>query len=194
MKTLLAVLVALALPAAAVAKEPTKVTACGAGGCESSRNQAIILPLTGGPPAQPPDSTAPGYRVQVSMRVEEDGVDKEVDTFATWFVPSLRAIRNADGYWMKMTPAAHAALMKLVGDLEPFAASHIPAGGRSPSDPPPAPGGALPPRTYKVAPARRPEPAGGGDGDGTPWWLIAGAVAGLAALGAGFARYRTAVS
>jgi hypothetical protein len=188
MKTLpLAVLVALALPATAIAKEPVKVTVCGAQGCNDSKDGQTIMALAegGNPTGGAPSVAAPGYKVRVTFK--EGG--RQVGTFAVWHVPSLRLIRSEDGVWMEMKAAGLAALRQVAGDLHPFPAGAIPTAS-------PSPGGALPPHTYKVADTPKAAPAaetGGGSG-GTPWWLIAGIVAALAALGAGAMRLRHAPS
>jgi hypothetical protein len=189
MKRLLAVLTALALPAGAIAKEPVKAQVCGAGGCVTSQDKQAIFPLVqGGPPAPgPPAHGAPGYRVRITIG-GEPGMH---DTYAEWIVPSLGLIRGSQGDWMTLPAATLAALRKVAPGVRPFPAGRVPLTGH-----PQTTGGALPPQTYKVADTPKATPAAesaGGDG-GTPWWLIGGIVAALAALGAGAARLRTAHS
>jgi hypothetical protein len=164
MKRLLAVAIALALPAGAIAKEPVAAKVCGADGCTVSKDKEVIVPLLeGGPPTgKAPDAGAPSYKVVITIA---EG-NRRIDTFATWHVPSLRLIRNADGVWMPMPAAAYAALRTITRDLQPYPAERL------------------------GLPVPVPKPTSGVEaGDDVPWWLLTGAAAMLAALGAGLFRH-----
>ena len=149
------VLVALALPAEALAKEPVKATVCGADGCATSEDKDAILPLVeGGPPAAtPPTAGAPAYRVRLTIAVDagRGGGRRETDTFATWMVPTLGLIRGSEGTWMTLPAATLAALRRVAGDIRPFPAARLPLGGSGDNGASPSPTVAPPP---KAVPAR----------------------------------------
>src|SRR3954454_12112791 len=138
-----AVLAALALPAAALAKEPVRATVWGADGCVTTKDRAAMLPLMeGGPPAAGPEAGAPAYRVRLAIAAEDGG---RPPAFTTWISPALSLMRGSDGAWLTLPHTTLAALRRLAGDLRPFPAAR---------PPPPARGGAPPPRG-----APRPAPA-----------------------------------
>jgi hypothetical protein len=176
----LTVFAALALPAAALAKEPVKATVCGANGCASSEDKDAILPLVeGGPPATtPPTAGAPAYRVRLTISVDDgSGAQRGMtDTFTNWMSPKLRLVRGSEGTWMTMPASTLAALRHIARGIQPFPAARLPLGGR----PAGADGGALAPQTYAPALERMPAPP---PPAGTDWALIGGIAGGvLAAL------------
>jgi hypothetical protein len=184
---------ALALPTAALAKEPVKATVCGANGCASSEDKNAILPLVeGGPPASKlPKAGAPAYRVRLTISVDDRSraQRRKTDTFTNWMSPTLRLVRGSEGTWMTMPATTLAALRHVAREIRPFPAARLPLSGRLPE----AEGGALPPQTYAPALERTPAPA---SSPGTDWALIGGIVGGMiaalaAAAGAVVHRRRT---
>ena len=117
-----AVLAALALPASATAKEITKVTICGQGGCRSTddRDRLATLPV-GGTPTDPPRA-APFYRVTVHMR------ENRPTSFRMYFLPHPGLLRESavHGSWTRPSASQAAALASLAGGLKPFAATQLP--------------------------------------------------------------------
>jgi hypothetical protein len=170
----------LALPAAALAKEPVKATVCGANGCASSEDRAAILPLVeGGPPAStPPASGAPAYRVRVTIAFH-DGVGtgrRATDTFTNWMSPTVGLVRGSNGTWLTMPAATLAALRRIARGIRPFPAARLPLG---------------PSQTHAPAPAPTPAPATAAGIDGTlVGAIVVGALVALACAGVGVARRR----
>jgi hypothetical protein len=173
--------VALGVPAAALAKEPVKVTVCGASGCASSQDKDAILPLVeGGPPTtQPPKAGAPAYRVRLTISLDDGSAAQhgKTDTFTNWMSPTLRLVRGSEGTWMRMTAPTLAALRDIAREIRPFPAARVPLGGRRAG----TGGDPLPPHTYAPALERTPAPSADSD-----WAVIGGIAAGaFAALAAG---------
>jgi hypothetical protein len=137
---LAAALAALPLPASAAAKEITKVTICGQGGCHSTddRTQLATLPV-GGTPSDPPRA-APFYRVTVHMRSDRPR------SFRMYFVPRAGLLRESavHGSWTRPSRAQAAALASLARGLTPFAASGLAYGRPSASPVPASHGGGFP--------------------------------------------------
>jgi hypothetical protein len=164
---LIATAAVLVTPAAAAAKEISKVRVCGVDGCATTRDQSVIAGLTdGGPPTVPPAMR--GGVISLRSTVQEG--DDVVAHFTSWWVPELRMLVTEDGTWMRVPPAAEAALAKIGGGFEPFPASTI---GLS----------AAPTPAAKQPPAA-------GDGGGLDWWPIALGAAALAAVAALLVRRR----
>jgi hypothetical protein len=148
-----AVLATLGLPASAAAKEITKVTICGQGGCHSTedRDRLAALPV-GGTPTDPPRA-APFYRVTVHMR------EQRAASFGMYFLPGPGLLREraVHGSWMRASAPRAAALASLARGLKPFAATQLP---------------------YSRIPAPSPSPATP-DGSGFPWPIVLAALLGL---------------
>src|SRR5215207_3336041 len=114
MRHLLPIVLLLCLAAAAPAdaKEVLSAKVCGANGCESSRDRALIAALgEGGDPVDPPKAAAPFFRVRLTIG-EANG--KVMDRFWTHFMPKGELIRGSDGTWMPATDAYTGALKKIV--------------------------------------------------------------------------------
>jgi MYXO-CTERM domain-containing protein len=175
----LTALLALALPAEALAKEPVKVTVCGSNGCASSTDKDAILPLVeGGPPAPKlPSAGAPAYRLRITISVDDGSSAQrpKTDTFTNWMSPTLRLVRGSEGTWMTMPSTTLDALRRVARDIRPFPAPRLPLSGRTPG----TADGALPPQTYAPALERSTATASSG---GTDWPLVAAITGGLAAL------------
>jgi hypothetical protein len=157
----LALLIALAAlvaaPSSASAKEIVKVKVCGADGCVTTHDAAIISGLTdGGPPIVPPPMQ--GGVIRLRSAISEGGRIRA--HFTSWWAPSLRALIAEDGTWMRLPDRSAAAIDRAAAGFAPFPAETIGLTAR-----PPAPKPAAPP-----AP---------GD-DGFDWLLILLPAAGLA--------------
>ena len=114
MRHLLPIVLLLCLAAAAPAdaKEVLSAKVCGANGCESSRDRALIAALgEGGDPVDPPKAAAPFFRVRLTIG-EANG--KVMDRFWTHFLPKGELIRGSDGTWMPAGDAYTDALKKIV--------------------------------------------------------------------------------
>jgi hypothetical protein len=146
-----AVLAALGLPASAAAKEITKVTICGQGGCHSTddRDRLATLPV-GGTPTDPPRA-APFYRVTVHMR------ESRPMSFRMYFLPHPGLLRESavHGSWTRPSARQAAALASLARGLKPFGATQLP---------------------YSLPPLATPAPSEGG---GFPWPIVLAAVLGI---------------
>lgn len=159
-----AMVAALGLPASAAAKEVTKVTVCGEGGCRSTddRDRLATLPV-GGTPTDPP-TAAPFYRVRVQMRA-----DRPV-SFSMYFLPrpGLLRERAVHGSWMRPEPAQVAALAALARGLTPFPAAKLPY-SRLPL-----------PNASPVPIATRPSEPAASRGGAFPWPILVAALLGVA--------------
>ena len=152
----------------ALAKEITKVTACGADDCITTRDPAILQGLTyGGPPAAGPTTAHPVIRLRATISVSGQGA---VDHFTSWWVPASRLLGTEDGTWMSLAPRAERALQRLARGLTALPASSMPA-ATTPSSPPRAPA-AQPASHSKLG------------------WLLAGALAALATAAVAAFRHR----
>ena len=113
----------LALPSPAGAKDVSKVTICGQGGCHSTtdRDRLVTLPV-GGTPVDPP-TAARFYRVTVHMGAGRPS------SFRMYFLPSPGLLREqtARGSWMRSAPAQAAALAALARGLTPLPAAKLPS-------------------------------------------------------------------
>jgi hypothetical protein len=119
-----AVLAALVLPASAAAKEITKVTICGQGGCHSTddADRLAALPV-GGTPTDPPRA-APFYRVTVHMR------ENRAMSFRMYFLPrpGLDATFDAPGRRPRVARTRPQALPRHEAAVQPHAAPERHAG------------------------------------------------------------------
>ena len=120
----MALLLCLMVAAPAEAKEVLSATVCGANGCESSRDRALIAGLAeGGDPVDPPKTAAPFFRVRLTIG-EENG--KVMDRFWTHFMPKGELIRGSDGTWMPAGDAYTGALKKIVNpSMQAYPASGL---------------------------------------------------------------------
>jgi hypothetical protein len=120
----MALLVCLTVAAPAEAKEVLSAKVCGANGCETSRDRALIAGLAeGGDPVDPPKAAAPFFRVRLTIG-EENG--KVMDRFWTHFMPKGELIRGSDGTWMPAGEAYTGALKKIVNpSMEAYPASWL---------------------------------------------------------------------
>src|SRR5687767_14230205 len=153
----MALLLCLTVAAPAEAKEVLSAKVCGANGCESSRDRALIAGLAeGGDPVEPPQAAAPFFRVRLTIG-EENG--KVIDRFWTHFMPKGELIRGSDGTWMPADDAYTGALKMIVNpSMQAYPAAGLAtllardrpeptfqaqvSSGIEPSQPPPAPDGA----------------------------------------------------
>ncbi len=124
----LAAAAALALPAAATAKEMTAVETCGVDGCRTVRDRDVLSRLeqsagesdVRGAPARP----APFYVVRVTV----DGGDQRV-TWENFYVPSARTMRGMDernrALWRRVPEGERAILDSLAAGVTPFPAPEV---------------------------------------------------------------------
>jgi hypothetical protein len=147
----------LVAPAAASAKEITKVRACGVDSCVTTRDPAILAGLMDGGPPQAPPAMRGGV---ISLRSSISEGDETVAHFTSWWVPELHMLVAEDGTWMRLPALAQRRIRSITGEFRPFPASKIGLATPTP------------------APAR---PAPASDGGGGPAWLLI--VLGAAALG-----------
>ena len=126
MRHLVPIVLLLCLTAAAPAEAKTVLSAkvCGANGCETSRDRALIAGLAeGGDPVDPPNAAAPFFRVRLTVG-EANG--KVMDRFWTQFVPKGELIRGSDGTWLPATDAYTDALKKIVNpSMEAYPAAAL---------------------------------------------------------------------
>ena len=117
-------LLCLMVAAPAEAKEVLSAKVCGANGCETSRDRALIAGLAeGGDPVDPPKAAAPFFRVRLTIG-EENG--KVMDRFWTHFMPKGELIRGSDGTWAPAGDAYTGALKKIVNpSMEAYPASGL---------------------------------------------------------------------
>ena len=186
--SLVGVAVALAVPAAAAAKEVERAAVCGADGCERIEVGGDARTLMGGgsvtdPPAQP----AAFYRLRFAIG---DGTGEVFGRVRLVYVPSGGKIQFDDGTWMRLVPATEKAMQRAVAGLEPFPAralriTRAPANRVQGGAPAPA-GGPDAVTSPASTAATAPDPASGPvatDQGGVPAWLVAlAAAAGVAAL------------
>jgi hypothetical protein len=160
----------LALPAGAVAKEPTAMTICGSSGCRQLERSELswrLLPL--GQRSTPRSEQLAGwYRARIGIGDT---------TLTTIVMPSSGYLRNGannDDHgpegWFRMRPTTARAYARATSGLRPFAAAALPLGDRSAEG---SEGGARTTavsRTVTAAPAALSEES---DSGGTPWAPIA---------------------
>jgi hypothetical protein len=166
----------LTTAAPAEAKTVLSATVCGANGCETSRDRALIAGLAeGGDPVNPPKAPAPFFRVRLTVG-ERNG--KVMDRFWTHFMPKGELIRGSDGTWMPAGDAYTDALKKIVNpSMEAYPASALAelVAGDQPVPSPQAP------RSSVVEGPQAPKAA---DGGGIAWATIGLVVAGALAVAA----------
>jgi hypothetical protein len=125
----------LVAPAAASAKEITKVRACGTDGCITTTDAAILRGLTnGGPPTVPP----PMRGGVISLRSSVSDGSKTVAHFTSWWAPSLRLLVAEDGTWMALPAPSLAAMQRVTAGLKPQPASTIGLSTPTPAAAPPS--------------------------------------------------------
>jgi hypothetical protein len=125
MRHLVPVVLLLCLAAApAEAKTVLSAEVCGANGCETSRDRALIAGLAeGGDPVDPPKAAAPFFRVRLTVG---EGNGKVMDRFWTHFMPKGELIRGSDGTWMPASYAYTDALKKIVNpSMEAYPAAAL---------------------------------------------------------------------
>jgi hypothetical protein len=159
---------ALGPAAAASAKEISKVTVCGTGGCHDVTDQATMAVTDGGPPTAWPDERSPFYQVKISV-TGEDG--ETVPGWTFLWVPAAQKVKFEDETWGNPPSTTIDELTALTRKIEPLPASKLvlPA--------PAKPAEVLSPADDGPPPAR--------DSDGLPtvvWALIVAGGIGLAAL------------
>jgi LPXTG-motif cell wall-anchored protein len=134
--TLIVVLATLVVVPAAAAKQITKVTACGDGGCVTTTDPAILTGLmNGGPPTVPSHTGAPAVRLTATISERPGG--KAIARVHNQWVPSLGLLVAEDGTWMKL-PADAARALDALGvqpsaGPRPAAAPPAPADGGAPT-------------------------------------------------------------
>src|SRR4051812_17079210 len=163
-------LVPLATPAAAGAKEVTGATLCGADGCRTTHDREGAAAVSdAGALAGPPDHAAPYYTVRLTVTHEGE----DVGSWSVRWAPALGVVRSTGAddqtIWFEPTPAAAALLRRLGEGLRPF-----PAAGLEPLRDAPAQEPAT--SDSAAAPAGPGGPAGSdGGGDAAAWALGSGA-------------------
>jgi hypothetical protein len=164
-----AVLAALAVVPAAVAKEVTSVQACGADGCVTSRDPALLQGLTnGGGPGQPPRH--PAGAVRLRSRVSEPG-GKVIARYDVWWVPGTRRIVAEDGGWLTLPRDVVAVVQRVTRGLHPYGPQRLGASFAGTS-------------AHAAAPPPTRPAAAGDDADGGIDWLLVGGLCALAAVAA----------
>ena len=164
--------VALGPAATASAKEISKVTVCGADGCQDKTDQATMAVTDGGPPTAWPDDKTPFYRVKISVKGPEG---EHVPGWSFVWVPAAQVIKQEDGTWSNPPSTTVDELNALTRKIEPLPASKL----------------ALPEPVEPaeiVAPAQAPA-SPGDDGLPTAVWvfIVVGALGLAAALARGAA-------
>jgi hypothetical protein len=158
--------VALGPAATASAKEISKVSVCGADGCQDKTDQATMAITDGGPPTGWPDAKTPFYRVKISVK-GEDG--QTVPGWTFLWVPAAQKVKFEDGTWGNPPSTTMDELDKLTRGIDPLPAARL----KLPAPAQPA---------EIVAPAPAP-PADDGHGLPTVIWvfIVAGGL-GIAAV------------
>jgi hypothetical protein len=112
-----ALLVVLAVPAPAVAKEITNVAMCGPDGCKNFGNPSQLngWPMDGGPTGEMP---GPAAFYELKYTVDAEG---ESSTWSQWYVPSAGMVASRDEqagiYWMQFDNPVLTAAAK---EIKPF--------------------------------------------------------------------------
>ena len=174
----LSLLVVLALAVPAGAKEPTKLTVCGATDCRSVFDRSILRPLVDtGPPTDPPRHAVGWYRATVFI-----GGDGGHGQWHTVIVPSLGLIRTANvsgsggAYlWAPMTPEGRRVYRELTSTLAPMPATAL----RGLDSAPPS---------ARIAEVLAPP---GARDEAVAWPWIVGAAVAVVALASGLAQVRS---
>jgi hypothetical protein len=121
----------LAAPAAAPAKEITKVSVCGTSGhCttyDRSDFKSLMFFAEDAGPTDPPATAAPWYRVHFTVDEREHGGG--YDSWTVAYVPSADSLRVRDeggGFtWVALNPRTATALKRAVYDLPAFAKARL---------------------------------------------------------------------
>ncbi len=146
-KILVVLLLALALPAPAAAKELSKLDVCGPSGCNSTSDRALLgrigVGSDGSIPADPP-ALAPYYTLVYHVRAGrgESFNGRKEFVFRTSYVPGAHLVRGIDesGYvvWTTASQVFTNAIARLTRGLRPFSApriTRVSVGGTVVSDP-----------------------------------------------------------
>ncbi len=169
------------LPAGASAKEVTKAIVCGSDGCHSTRDRWIQRMHDVGVPISAPKKAAAYYTVRLTF---SDGT-QEVEGMAFRFLPTTGLLKLEDEFgepgWTTTSPGTVRALRRLAKGLTPYSASKLDI---TPRKEPTAQvnevfspgGGAAGGSSGPTAPAD--------DGDGFPWLVTLGGLAGAGVLAA----------
>ena len=116
-------LVSLAVAAPATAKEIQSVTVCGAGGCSTSKDPALMSGMIDvGPPTSAPKAPAPFYRLTMAIG---DGHEVFGRVQSSW-VPSAGRLLAEDGNWLAVRPVVGRGLVRLAADLAALPAAELP--------------------------------------------------------------------
>jgi hypothetical protein len=121
----------LAVPAAASAKEISKVAVCGkAHHCktyDTSDFKSLMFFAESAGPTDPPAAAAPWYRLRLTMDTGAEGGG--LDSWTVAYVPSADSIRARDECggpaWMALGPHTARILKRAVRALPAFAATHL---------------------------------------------------------------------
>jgi hypothetical protein len=125
------VLVVLAAPTVAPAKEISKVSVCGTTSrCttyDKSDFKSLMFLAEDAGPTDPPAAAAPWYRVRFSVDERENGGGYE--SWTVVYVPSADSLRVRDesgGYaWVALNPRTASVFKRAVGDLPAFPKSRL---------------------------------------------------------------------
>src|SRR3954454_24527859 len=121
----LIVLLLLALPASASAKEIVAISVCGTNGCHSTSDKRDLRQAMNVQPQASPDHGGPFFRLRSTIG-EPDAKHGFVQR-SQW-IPSLHLIRNDDGPLVEFSlpyPATERTLRRLSTGLQPFAAAKL---------------------------------------------------------------------
>jgi hypothetical protein len=118
------------LPAAAPAKEISKVAVCGQDRCvtydEGDFGNLMFLAEDAGP-TDPPAATAPWFRVRYTVDMREEGGG--YDGWSVAYVPSAGSLRVGDessGFaWVGLNPRTARVLKRATEDLQAFPAATL---------------------------------------------------------------------
>jgi hypothetical protein len=162
----LATLAALALPAAAPAKEVASLTVCGSDGCEKITTHAALQGfMDGGYETLAPERAGPFFTVKVTMRHAGD----EAGGWTVQYLRAVNLVRAEADYgkdvWTRPAGVTAQALRRAARGLQPYPAEKL-GPVREPS-----------PVAVEDPPARVSHPASGG---GSSQLALAGGGAGAA--------------
>lgn len=184
---------ALAIPAAAAAKEISKVSVCGAAGkCttyDKSDHKNLMIFAESRGPTDPPAEAASWYRVKLWMNHPGEGGGLEHWSVA--YIPSAQSIRarTDSGYeWLYLNPEGQRAFRQAISGIRGLPASQLEGIDVKPIQ---AQVDEVFNPAAEAAAAADQAPAGPADG-GTPWGWILAAVAAAAIVATAVAWRRGA--
>ena len=178
---LIAITALAGLPAPASAKEVMKATVCGTDGCHATTDRSIQALHDNGPGGSPPKSVSGYY----TLRLRVGDGRRAVASWTTRYIPAANMIQSTnesgEATWVSLTSEGAAVLGRLARGLRPFLGAKldlsVPPRPKAQVDEVFAPGsGAASGDAGPTAPAD--------GGDGFPWLVTLGGLAGAGALAA----------